>query len=270
MKAMQNTDQAYPCHVNPTIPGEQFIPEHIFIYLVTGTMTVYGEKESFTLNEGDYCLIRRNQLAKYIKKPTEQGPFETCAVFFNTTFLKSFSREYDLSAETNTHKENFIRLEPNPLLESFVGSMRAYGQLNAPESQDLLVLKHKELLLILLRGYPALKDILFDFSLPGRIDLESFMNLNFRYNVKMERFAYLTGRSLTTFKRDFEKVFGVAPGRWLLERRLQEAHFLIQQKAERPTEAYLKAGFEDLTHFSFAFKKKYGIPPSQLNTNGHT
>jgi AraC-like DNA-binding protein len=269
MESMEYTNSAYPCHVNPTIPGEQFIPENIFIYLITGTMTVYGEKERFTIKEGDYCLVNRNQLAKYIKKPTEKGPFQTFSIFFNTAFLKSFSQEYGFTSEANTPKENFIRLQPSPILASFVESMRAYEELNENEVQNFLVLKHKEILLILLKIDPKLKNILFDFSIPGKIDLESFMNQNFRYNVKMERFAYLTGRSLTAFKSDFKKIFGTAPGRWLLEKRLQEAHFLIEQKAEKPSEAYLKAGFEDLTHFSFAFKKKYGISPSQINSIGH-
>lgn len=262
---MEYANKSYPCHVNPTIAGEQFIPEHIFLYLITGTMTVYGEKESFTIQEGDYCFISRNQLAKYIKKPTERGPFKTSSIFFNTTFLKSFSKEYRYTAGLNPQKENFVRLAPSPILESFVNSMQPYQDLRNEEIQDLLVLKHKEILLILLKAHPNLKDILFDFSIPGKIDLESFMNLNFRYNVTQERFAYLTGRSLTTFKKDFNKIFGVAPGRWLLEKRLQEAYFLIKQKAEKPTDVYLKAGFEDLTHFSFVFKKKYGISPSQVN-----
>lgn len=266
---MEYTNKAYPCHVNPTIPGEQFIPEHIFIYLISGTMTVYGEKESFTVKEGDYFFISRNQLAKYIKKPSGNGPFKTFSIFFNTAFLKSFGQEYGYTSAINPQKENFVRLQPSPILESFVKSMQPYQDLRDDELQNFLVLKHKEILLILLKVHPKLKDILFDFSSPGKIDLEFFMSLNFRYNVTMERFAYLTGRSLTTFKRDFEKIFGTPPGRWLLEKRLQEAHFLIAQKGEKPNEVYLKAGFEDLTHFSFAFKKKYGVSPNQINIDGH-
>lgn len=118
--------------------------------------------------------------------------------------------------------------------------------------------------MILLRSSPAMKDILFDFSEPGKIDLEAFMNKNFHFNVQMNRFAYLTGRSLATFKRDFEHIFHTSPSRWLQQRRLQEAHYLIKEKGRAASEVYLEIGFEDLSHFSFAFKKMFGVPPSRL------
>jgi AraC-like DNA-binding protein len=38
---------------------------------------------------------------------------------------------------------------------------------------------------------------------------------------------------------------------------------------EKPTEIYLEVGFEDLSHFSFSFKKKYGIAPNKLNCSKH-
>ncbi|WP_420152907.1 helix-turn-helix domain-containing protein, partial [Siphonobacter sp.] len=73
---------------------------------------------------------------------------------------------------------------------------------------------------------------------------------------------YLSGRSLATFKRDFEKIFHLSPHRWLLNKRLQDAYFLIKEKGRKPSEVYLEVGFEDLSHFSFAFKKAFGQPPS--------
>jgi AraC-like DNA-binding protein len=116
----------------------------------------------------------------------------------------------------------------------------------------------------LLQLHPELKDLLFDFTQPGKLDLEAFMNQNFRFNISLERFAYLTGRSLSTFKRDFVKVYSCKPGKWLQQRRLQEAYYLIKEKGIAPVEVYTEVGFEDLSHFSSAFKKQYGSAPSKL------
>ncbi|WP_307295189.1 AraC family transcriptional regulator [Flavobacterium sp. SORGH_AS_0622] len=90
------------------------------------------------------------------------------------------------------------------------------------------------------------------------------MKKNFHFNVQLDRFAYLTGRSLATFKRDFQRIFEVSPSRWLLQKRLQQAYYLIKEKGKTPTEVYLEVGFEDLSHFSFAFKKQYGLSPSKV------
>lgn len=91
------------------------------------------------------------------------------------------------------------------------------------------------------------------------------MNRNFTFNVNIDRFAYLTGRSVSAFKRDFRAIFNETPNRWLIQKRLQEAHFLISRENKRPSDIYLGLGFEDLSHFSFAFKKLFGVRPSTLN-----
>jgi AraC-like DNA-binding protein len=100
--------------------------------------------------------------------------------------------------------------------------------------------------------------------MPEKINLEEFMNRNFKFNVSIERFAYLTGRSLSAFKRDFRTIFNQTPNRWLVQKRLQEAYFLISKKNKKASAIYLDLGFEDLSHFSFAFKKLFGLRPTEL------
>ena len=69
---------------------------------------------------------------------------------------------------------------------------------------------------------------------------------------------------LTSFKRDFKKTFNDTPSRWLINKRLREANFLMDKKGLRASNVYLEVGFEDLSHFSFAFKKMFGFTPTQL------
>lgn len=157
-----------------------------------------------------------------------------------------------------------IALKGGGLVKGFMESLMPYCEDDQLIDADLQALKLREAIMILLRASPAMKDILFDFSEPGKIDLEAFMHKNFHFNVQMNRFAYLTGRSLATFKRDFEHIFHTSPSRWLQQRRLQEAHYLIKEKGRAASEVYLEIGFEDLSHFSFAFKKMFGVPPSRL------
>lgn len=259
-----HTSYPYPCHINPTISNEQFVPNHLFIHIISGTMTLYDGNKEYTITAGDYCFIKRNHLIKYTKKAPAGGEFKTVSVYFSQDFLKSFSREYNYTADETVSKDSIIGLNPDPLLESYIQSLAPYQKLTGKEHDDFLLLKDKEIALLLVKIKPELKDVLFDFNDPGKIDLKAFMNSNYKFNVSLNRFSYLTGRSLTTFKRDFEKIFNTSPGRWLLEKRLQEAHFLIEKKGQHASEVYLELGFEDLSHFSFAFKKMYGISPNQL------
>ncbi|WP_148230661.1 helix-turn-helix domain-containing protein [Chitinophaga pinensis] len=90
------------------------------------------------------------------------------------------------------------------------------------------------------------------------------MSHNYKYNIPLLSFGKLTGRSLSTFKRDFTKIFDTTPEKWLQKKRLEQAHYLILKKKQRPSDIYLEVGFENLSHFSFAFKKQYGMTPTEL------
>nr|WP_236050136.1 AraC family transcriptional regulator [Hymenobacter negativus] len=92
------------------------------------------------------------------------------------------------------------------------------------------------------------------------------MHRHYSYDVPLTQFAKLTGRSLSTFERDFAKIFSITPEKWLQNQRLQQAHFLVIQQKKRPSDIYLELGFETLSHFSYAFKKKFGQTPTALQT----
>lgn len=84
------------------------------------------------------------------------------------------------------------------------------------------------------------------------------------FNVSVEAFAKLTGRSLSGFKRDFNKTFNKTPKQWLKEKRLEEAYYLIRHKQKKPSDIYLDLGFENLSHFYYSFKRKYGMTTSEV------
>jgi AraC-like DNA-binding protein len=179
---------------------------------------------------------------------------EKIFVFFDQAFLKQFQDRYQFEMNAFTPADTLIRVKNNVLLPGYMQSLLPhYSHLKI--AATFMDVKREELLLILLQSQPELAGLFFDYDVPAKINLEEFMSHNFRFNVSVERFAYLTGRSLSAFKRDFRACFGDTPNRWLMHKRLQEAYFLIEQKQLKPSEVYLDLGFETLQHFSFAFKK---------------
>ena len=252
------------CYIGPQISPEQFIAEHFFLYLAKGTIHAYDGNKNYTLKPGECCIARKNHLSRY-NKEKENDQFEKVIVIFEEAFLKQYQRKHGVKASGHTSNEAFIRISENELVPNFIQSLLPYYNNNGRIKDSFADIKREELLLILLQANPALTNILFDFGIPEKIDLEAFMNHNFRFNVAIQRFAYLTGRSLTSFKRDFEKIFNDTPSRWLVQKRLQEAHFLMDKKGHKVSDVYLECGFEDLSHFSFAFKKRFGFAPTQLS-----
>ena len=255
---------AFSCYVARSREGEQFVPEHVFTCQVAGTMIMNDGNKEYIFNEGDFRFGKRNHLMKFQKVPPEGGEFKSLSVRLDQQTLRNFSMEFNYASENHLNSDTVLNLKPDTLYKNYMNSLLPYLQLNGSDNEKLLANKLNEAILLLLKVNPELKDILFDFSEPGKIDLEAFMNKNFHFNVELNRFAYLTGRSLATFKRDFEKIFNLSPSRWLLQRRLQEAYYMIKEKGKAASDVYLELGFEDLSHFSFAFKKAYGVAPSRV------
>jgi len=57
-------------------------------------------------------------------------------------------------------------------------------------------------------------------------------NMKRVFKVSVERFAFLTGRSLLAFKRDFKAIFNNTPTHWLMKKRLQEAFLSLKRKSK--------------------------------------
>jgi AraC-like DNA-binding protein len=241
--------------------GEAFVTDHIFSFLVSGIQEVWSGNQTYVFRAGDYRFFRKNQLTKYVKRPGQHG-FRSVAVHIDQATLREMAGLY-----ANNHNKPYLGkdielLKPNPYLENYVNSLVPYANAMGVYEESIVVLKAKELVLLLLQTIPMIGNALFDFDVPGKIDLVAFMNANYRYNVGLDRMAFLTGRSLSTFKRDFKKVFNTTAGRWLTRKRLEEANYLIAQKGKTASAIYLDLGFEDLSHFSFAYKKAFGKAPS--------
>lgn len=245
--------------------GEQYVKSHGFGIILLGTMELNDGKKSMLFKKGDLFLILKNHLLKFAKYPTENGEIQALSVSFNDELLRNFSLEFGYRSENSKKTEAYIKLQRNKGLIGYLQSLLSYEDLlNNDSETELSYIKQKEALLLLLQYDRSLKDILFDFSAPHKIDLVEFMNENFHFKVNLDKFAYLTGRSLATFKRDFQKTFNTSPRNWLQQKRLEEAYSLLTEKGQTASNIYLDLGFENLSHFSFAFKKQFGYSPKEL------
>lgn len=239
---------------------------HSFARVVSGEMKVIQANHSYTFGPGDTLLFPRNQLSTLIKNPKDGLPYKAVVIFFTPERLQEFYIRNTIQLRTAAvHK--IKTFEKHPLLESFFASLTPYFDLEDTLPEKIISVKIEEALTILRTIDDSIDSYLADFSQPDKIDLADFMEKNYMINMTMQKFGDLTGRSLTTFKRDFKKIFNCTPQKWIVKKRLELAHYELSEKRRKPVDVYLEAGFENLSHFSFAFKKHYGYAPTD-NSKG--
>lgn len=241
-----------------------FLNHNTFVFLVSGQFTLETSGQKISMRRGEMLLIGKNQLAQITKTPLPDQDYETVVISLQEDLLRKIALEEQIDIQQKYSGPANILIPRNDFLLGYFQSIIPYVR-NPEEriSVDMGILKVNEGVKLLLHTMPELRTFLFDFSEPYKIDLEKFMLSNFHFNIPVERFAQLTGRSLAAFKRDFQKIFGMAPRHWLQEKRLTEARHLIEKMNKKPSTIYLDLGFESLSHFSHSFKKKFGKAPTE-------
>jgi AraC-like DNA-binding protein len=245
---------------------EQVVPDHAICYVVTGELRFQLPAETLVIKPGNIFFIRRNQLAKAVKiPPVIGGEFKAITLFLPQPLLRHYAAALPApDSAMSPPAETLLDLSGDVFLQGYFASLFPYFDLPQHFTNTVAQLKAEEAIGLLLRSSPQLQQVLFDFSEPGKIDLEAFMLRHYTYHVSLAHFAKLTGRSLATFKRDFKRTFAMPPEKWLRHRRLAQAHYLIAQQQQAPATVYLEVGFENLSHFSAAFKQEFGYTASSL------
>lgn len=248
---------------------EHYNSDFVLLHAISGQSEciVAGEKVCF--GAGEYILLARNNFSKvHIFPDKETGIHKGILIRISEEEIQKFflHNKHPLK-HTHPHKLSlYKKLPPHPLLQGLFASVETCLDLGYTyDSETLMLIKIYESIETLVTIDPDLYEWLFYTNTNlQKINLADFMNKNYIFNAPLERFAELSGRSLSTFRRDFIKEFGTTPSAWLLSRRLEEAYRLITEERKKPSEIFLHLGFESLSHFTQSFKNKYRFTPASL------
>lgn len=251
------------CYEDKLFKTEVVFDYHMLVWFISGQTKIIQADATHLFRAGDIFLIPRNLLATVINYPKEGLPHKTVVMHLTTERLQSFYAPLQVKPPA-PGPQRVWRFPDHPLLKSCLASVIPYFEVQEQFPENIAALKINEAISILRLIEPQVDSVLANFEAPGKIDLVGFMEKNFMFNMPMERFGYLTGRSLSTFNRDFKKHFQATPQKWLTQKRLELAYYQLSEKKKKPVDVYLEVGFEDLSHFSFAFKKQFGCSPAEL------
>ncbi|MBK8503955.1 MAG: helix-turn-helix transcriptional regulator [Saprospiraceae bacterium] len=244
---------------------------YLFNHFNTISFTLGGNKifhhgsRSWTFTE-DTTLFAKKTAWKQ-----EMGTlgWEILAFYFPDDFLCRFFNEHrqlwPLKSLPEPPSDAFIEIKITEATRAFFYSILPYFSQQPPPSAELLELKFKELLFNILSDSDnaGLLAYISSVSDQHKPPLYEIMEANYVFNMSITEFARITQRSVSTFKRDFERHYHTSPGRWLTEKRIGYAKMLLDTSKKNISEIAYDSGFESSPHFSRVFKESYGLSPSQ-------
>ncbi len=248
------------------VRGPQHIREHTLLYINSGKVEIRFGNQLTVAEAGDCVFLRKDfRVVMDAWSPVDGAPFRSIALYFCRKFLLSYFRTLSrdrLPLDAEPSPNPVLKIPAGPGLESLFLSLTPYLDSADALPPEVAWMKRIEGLRCVLAADRNFYASLFDFTQPWKIDLLSFMEENYMFDLSIPDLARYTGRSLSSFKRDFKKVSELTPEKWLVNRRLEEAHRLLAESGCKVGVAMVESGFKDPAFFSRAFKRKFGYPPT--------
>ncbi|WP_165806477.1 AraC family transcriptional regulator [Chitinophaga parva] len=247
-----------------------FLAQHKFIFIIRGEKHLHLPDQDIIVRGNDVLLLKRGQYAMSDCIPDDTY-YEALIIFFDDNFLQKFFRQYGaehahLQAPPSDH--HVVLFTQNPLLHSFREQYKQYFETVLENPEPLLQLKLQELFLLLLAGpqKEAVWSYVKSVVQQQPADIEYIVRHHLLQPLTIEELAQLSGRSLASFKRDFQQRYQCPPKKWINEQRLAHAHMLLNNSNKNVSEIALECGFENVPHFIRIFKTHYGCTPNAVRT----
>ncbi|MFD2599075.1 helix-turn-helix domain-containing protein [Sphingobacterium corticis] len=242
-------------------------PEHVLLYLYSGEQIIEDSNKKIKIKAGECAFIRRNNRLTLHKNSKGKEFYKGISLTFNRNILREFYgnlNKSELPKKVNISDKSVFKIEPRADIISLFQSLTPYFDENIKPTVGVTHLKLLEGIYALLNNSDTFFPVLFDFTDPWKIDILEFLNDHYMDDLSMEQIAAYTGRSLATFKRDFKKVSNLSPQKWLIKKRLDAAYVKLKEDRKKVQDVYVEVGFKNPSHFSTAFKKQYGMTPTEV------
>ena len=252
--------------------SEFYHPSNILVYVDQGLLEIDFENKRYQFTKGQICLIRKYTHIRVSKRfSKEEKQAKTYGFMMPDKFLRNVIAQFKFEKDLQPIGDRILELTPTKSLLDIVAGIKSAVETKHYIDTTALEANLVEALRAIINSDNKLAILFKEFTLAKRVDLQLFMDLNFMLKVSLKELAELSGRSLSTFEREFKLIYNTTPRKWILKKRLLLAQSLLADASKQISEVYVEAGFEDLAHFSKAFKKEFGMNPSEYRKlDGHS
>ena len=256
----------------PTVNAIQLPSDACFAYILEGEKQLVSEYPRVEIEAGQVILSLCGYTVSQMLSRHEPGNLNTIVVHFEREVLQRlyehepppFWQELDKPVV-----QYIVQMSANALVKQYFEGIAHLFQNQQAVTEELLVLKLKEIIVLLLQTQESsqILQIIRSLFSARTFSFKEVIEAHICEPVTVENLAMLTNHSLSSFKREFKKVFSATPADYIMDRRTEKVADMLGISDESISQIGYECGFTSPAHLSRVFKAKYGMSPSQYRLN---
>jgi len=249
--------------------GSLFLKDSTLVFIVEGELKIRYGKMEYQLGKNQIVFLKKDILVEYETGGTNLvGTERNEYIFVSLKYelVKEFTRLIELSVSIKETSAVTISTVDQRLLR-YIDSLKYYFNEPKKVEDNLVKIKLLELLFYLAGSDQAILEQVLDLKERFRSDITATVADNIMNSLSLNQLADLSGRSLSSFRRDFLAIYNMPPSQWIRQKRLEKAQELLQSTTMTITDICYTLGFENIAHFSRLFKSHFRYSPSEYRIN---
>ncbi|WP_265129503.1 helix-turn-helix domain-containing protein [Chryseobacterium oranimense] len=242
-----------------------------FLYMLTGEMQYQSEDILTDIPTRHSLLLNCINSGNHIHNSNADIKGEVVIVTFHPDILKKiYERELPLILQPGGKATNQLsgKINNDFLIHKYIEGLLFYFENPTLVNDEILILKLKEIILLLSQTQEAetIQAILSQLFSPTSYTFKQIIEAHLFSPVNIEELAQKTNLSVSSFKREFKKLYNNSPASYLKTKRLERAAELLLISDERISNIAFECGFNDLANFTKSFHDKYNTSPTHYRS----
>ena len=239
-----------------------------FLYVLEGDFQYQVDAEDINIPTNYSLFLNCINSGRQVHNSNSESNCEIVIVTFYPDILKKiYDRE--LPSLLNAPKrvisnKSSEKINNNFLIHKYIEGLLFYFENPSLINEDILVLKLKEIILLLsqTQNVESIQLILSQLFSPATYTFKQIIEAHLFSQLTIEELADQNNLSVSSFKREFAKLYNDTPANYIKTKKLEKAAELLLVSDKRITEIAFDCGFNDLANFTKSFSDKYNINPT--------
>ncbi|MFS4429401.1 helix-turn-helix domain-containing protein [Chryseobacterium sp. S90] len=239
-----------------------------FLYVTKGEFQYKTDEQEFDVSANYSLFLNCISSGKHIQNSNLESNCQVVIVTFYPDILKRiYDREFPslLQRPVNmVSNQSSEKINNDFLIQKYVEGLLFYFENPSLINEDILILKLKEIMLLLAQSQNAntIQLILSQLFSPTTYSFKQIIEANLFSQLTIEQLAQQSNLSVSSFKREFAKLYEDTPANYIRNKKLEKAAEVLLISDERITDIAFDCGFNDLATFTKNFSDKFRISPS--------